>query len=215
MGRFKRLCVAGSVCLLMFVLLQSTASAQAFEPVQAGSPSVRHGVSPAAVTLFHVDEVHRSFAPRFSAFSTNLRLSAVEFVQQFPSHVVSLQWSVAQSDIPEVLTPSLEPPPEPSIYIPTETPSVTPTAVNTTNVTAPLTQQSSISLERLFSGIPPLTVVLLIPLLVVIAVLFYTLLRTEQEAERSPGEEGSGAESGRVVRRSLRVRYWRKRHIKR
>ncbi|MGZ4944752.1 MAG: hypothetical protein ACXV6K_10795 [Halobacteriota archaeon] len=215
MGRLKRLCVAGSVCLLVFVLLQSTASAQAFQTVQAGSPSVRHGVNPAALTCVHVDRVMKAFTPPFLAFSTNLHSRAVELVQQFPSHVASLQWSVAQSDIPEVLTPSLEPPPEPSIYIPTETPSVTPTAVSTTNVTTPLTQQNSISLERLFSGIPLLTVVLLAPLLVVIAVLFYTLLRTEQEGERPPGEEDSETESARVVRRSLRARYRKKRHTKR
>ncbi len=215
MGRLKQLCGVGSVCVLVFVLLQSPASAMAFEAVQADSPSVQHDVSAAAVTLFNVDEVQRSFTPPFVAFATNLPLSVFGFVQQLQSHVVSVQWSVAQSDIPEVLTPSLEPPPEPSISIPTETPSVTPTAVNTTNVTAPLTQQNSISIERLFSGIPLLTVVLLIPLLVVIAVLFYTLLKTEQEAERPPGEGGSEAESRRVVRRSLRARYWRKRHIKR
>ncbi len=92
----------------------------------------------------------------------------------------------AQSDIPEVLTPSLETPPEPSIYVPTEAPSAAPTAVNATNVTAPTTQQSGISLERLISGVPFLTVVLLVPILIVIAALFYTLLKTEHEGERSP-----------------------------
>ncbi len=92
----------------------------------------------------------------------------------------------AQSDIPEVLTPSLETPPEPSIYIPMEASTAAPTAVSAANVTAPVTQQSGISLERLISGIPLLTVVLLVPILIVIAALFYALLKTDQEGERSP-----------------------------
>ncbi len=85
----------------------------------------------------------------------------------------------AQSDIPEVLTTSLETPPEPSIYVPTEAPTATPTAGNVTNTTAHATQQSGTSLERLISGVPLLTVALLVPILVVIAALFYTLLKTE------------------------------------
>ncbi len=118
MGRFTRLCAAGSVCLLVLMLAQQAAS--------------------------------------------------------------------AQSDIPEVLTPSLEVPPEPSLYVPTEAPTAAPTAGNITNTTAPVTQQSGISLERLISGVPLLTVALLVPILIVIAALFYTLLKTEQDGERSP-----------------------------
>ncbi len=152
MGYLKRLCGAGSVCLLVCVLLQS---------------------------------------------------------------IVLTAGAQAPSDIPEVLTPSLEAPPEPSIYVPTETPSAKATAANATNSTALSAQQNSISLEKLVSGIPVLTVVLLVPLLVVIAVLFYTLFRTEQEGELLSGEEENAAESARVVRRPLRTRHWRKRHIKR
>ncbi len=170
MGRLERLCVAASMGLLIFVLLQSTASAYV-EAMQAGAQSERS--------------------------------------------TATWQLTVAQSDIPEVLTPSLEPLAEPSIYIPTETPSVTPTQAHTTNVTTPLTEQNSISLEKLVSGIPSLTVVLLVPLLIVIAVLFYTLLRAEQDAEFSPEEADNETEPAHVVRRSLRGRYGKKRHIKR
>ncbi len=157
MEHFKRLCVAGSVCLLAFLLCQAIGSAQ---------------------------------------------------------------WTVAQSDLPEVLTPSVEPPPEPSIYVPTETPSVTPvpTHAATANITAPTapnSQQNSISFERLIGGIPVLMVALLVPLLIVIAVLFYTLLRGEGEGEPSPEEAADETGSAPVVRRSHRGRYWRKRHIKR
>ncbi len=149
MGWFTRLCVSGSVCLLMCVLLQSIV--------------------------------------------------------------------LAQSDIPEVLTPSLETPAEPSLYVPTttEVPSVTPMTVNATNTTVPLAQQSSISLERLISGIPLLMVALLAPILAVIGVLFYTLFKVEQEGELSPGGEDSELPPAHSIRRSLQTRHWRKRHIKR
>ncbi len=133
----------------------------------------------------------------------------------FFQSIVLIAVAQAPSDIPEVLTPSLEAPPEPSIYVPTETPSAKATAANTTNSTVVSTQQNSVSLEKLVSGIPVLTVVLLIPLLAVIAVLFYTLFRTEQENELLPGEERGEVESSRVMRRSLRTRHSRKRHIKR
>ncbi len=149
MGRAARLCVVGSVCVLMCVLLQSIV--------------------------------------------------------------------VAQSDVPEVLTPSLEPPAEPSIYVPTTTeiPTPTPVKVNATNTTVPLAPQNSMSLERLISGIPLLMVVLLAPLLVVIGVLFYTLFKTEQEGELSLVGEDSEISPAHAVRRSLRTRHWKKRHIKR
>ncbi len=214
MERFKRLCVAGGVFLLVFVLLQSTTSAQAFEAAQAGSPSVWHRVTPTtSSTVSHIDRTQEASITPFLAFFMNPRSSAAEFTQQVRVHIAALHWSIAQSNIPEVLTPSLEPPAEPSIYVPTETPSVTPKA-STTNVTAPLTRQNSISLERLFSGIPVLTVALLVPILVVIAVLFYSLLKTEQEGELSPGEEDSETESARAARRAHRARYRRKRHKK-
>jgi len=81
---------------------------------------------------------------------------------------------------------------------------VTPTA-RTTNVTAPHGPKQHKPREALQRH----------PLLLshysshprVIAVLFYSLLRTEQEGELSPGEEDRETESARVTRRSQRARY--------
>ncbi len=216
MGWVRRLCAAGSACLLVCVLLQSTVSALPFDAVDAGLPSVGHSVLPAFSTPSLVDGLGRSFLSitPFVAALANPCLSEITFPLQGVLHVAAQHQLVAQSDIPQVLTPSLEPPAEPSLYVPPQTPSATPT-VNATNETAPLTQQPGISVERLISGIPFLMVVLLAPLLVIIAALFYSLLRAEQEADRASRAGDGETKPTRAVRRPLRARYRKKRHTKR
>ena len=211
MERFKRLCFVGSVFSLVFVLLQSTASAQAFEPDRAGSPDLWHGIIPLLSILSNLHGARASFVTPFLSLFTDLDSSEAGFAQQFSSHVTARYWSVVPSDIPEVLTPSLEAPPEPSLYVPTEAPSVTPTLTNATNVTPPLTEQNAVSLEKLLSGIPLVMVALLVPILIIIGVLFYSLLKVEQEDELSPADEDSEVEPSRVGQRSRIARYWRKR----
>ncbi|MGZ4902212.1 MAG: hypothetical protein ACXV47_04890 [Halobacteriota archaeon] len=215
MERFKRLCFVGSVFSLVFVLLQSTASAQAFEPARSDSPDLWHGISPLLSIGSNLQGTRASFVTPFFSLFAGLDSSVVGFAQQFSLHVTAQYWSVVPSDIPEVLTPSLEAPPEPSLYVPTEAPSVTPTLTNATNVTTPLTEQNDVSLEKLLSGIPLVTVALLAPILIIIGVLFYSLLKVEQEDELSAVDEDSEVEPARVGQRSRRVRYWRKRHTKR
>ncbi len=215
MERFKRLCVVGGVLFLVFVLLQSTISAQAFESARSDSPDLRQSISRPLSISPDLHGIQASFVTSFLSFATGLDSSVVEFAQQLSLHVAAQYSSAVPSDIPEVLTPSLEAPPEPSFYVPTEAPSVTPTLTNATNVITPPAEQNSVSFEKLLSGIPLVTVGLLVPLLIIIVGLFYLLLKAEQEGDPSPADKDSEVAPARVVQRSKRARYWRKRRTKR
>jgi hypothetical protein len=79
---------------------------------------------------------------------------------------------IAQEEIPNVLTPSLVPTAEPSLFAPT--PSVQPSAtVSNSSSAAGGGTGNSMSLDKIIGNISPSFIIALIPLLFVIAALFY------------------------------------------
>ncbi len=126
-------------------------------------------------------------------------LSAAHTGNSFPfvapiSYSSMVRFLIAQSDIPDVLIPSVAPSAEPTFVL--ESPTPQPAKVSTTVVTN-TTQNSTgkgFDLGKIVGSISPFFIIALIPLLFVIGALFYFFFMGDQERRVSDEDQEVEAE---------------------
>jgi hypothetical protein len=126
-------------------------------------------------------------------------LSAAHSGNSFPvvatmSYSSIVRFLVAQSDIPDVLVPSVAPSAEPTFLVDSPTPR--PAKVST-NVVTNTTQNSTgkgFDLGKIVVSISPFFIIALIPLLFVIGALFYFFFMGDQERRVSDEDQKAEAE---------------------
>jgi hypothetical protein len=126
-------------------------------------------------------------------------LSAAHKSNSFPVVVTmsdsnTIRFLIAQSDIPDVLVPSVAPSAEPT-FLP-DSPTPQPAKVST-NVVTNTTQNSTgkgFDLGKIVGSISPFFIIALIPLLFVIGALFYFFFMGDQERRVSDEDREADAE---------------------
>ncbi|MGZ4881697.1 MAG: hypothetical protein ACXV6K_02860 [Halobacteriota archaeon] len=145
-----------------------------------------HVASPCNASLVVTHAVPVTAAPQ--------TLSTVYTGNVFPSAIIVpysgvVRFLIAQSDIPEVLIPSVGPSAEPTFSQSTPTPQ--PTKVTTDvnkNTTTKNSTGTGFDLGKIVGNISPFFIIALIPLLFVIGALFYFFFMGDQE--RRVSDEG-------------------------
>jgi Na+/H+ antiporter NhaC len=177
MIQVKRRCNAGAVFAL--VLLMLALSIHAIASPSNALPVVTHTI------------------PTTTAPQTPL--SAAHTDSAFPVGAVSfsgiVRFLIAQSDIPDVLVPSVVPSAEPTF--PQNTPIPTPQARVSTNMSKNTAQNStgnSFDLSKIVGSISPFFIIALVPLLFVIGTLFYFFFMGDQERRVSDEDQEAEAE---------------------
>jgi hypothetical protein len=126
------------------------------------------------------------------------RLSTVHSDEVCPvarvSHLGAIRFLVAQSDIPDVLVPSVVPSTEPMLPQGSPTPQPPTLSTNTSNRTTVNSTGNGFSLGKIVGSISPLFIIALIPLLFVIGALFYFFFMGDQD--RGAPDEDQEAEAG-------------------
>lgn len=145
--------------------------------------------SSASVAATHATHVQTVPQTRLSAAHTDelLPISAM-------SYLGTVRFIIAQSDIPDVLVPSVVPSAEPTL--PQASPTPQSPRVSTT-VSDSATQNSTgngLDLGKIMGSISPYFIIALIPLLFVIGALFYFFFMGDQD--RGTRDEDQQAEAG-------------------
>jgi len=174
--RLKWICVIMSVVSL--IVLNATPVIQAMERADAHWYSgASHGQPPLALACCDL-VIATSILPQVSSSLMDRETTMFTSHQVFSTadHV-----PFAQSDIPQVLTPSIEPSPELPVLSPSPAPTLSNSTISNTTTIAPIAKQTSPGLDKVISSISPFMVLALIPLLLIIAALFYSLFKSEHE----------------------------------
>ncbi|MGZ4852663.1 MAG: hypothetical protein ACXV3D_05685, partial [Halobacteriota archaeon] len=120
------------------------------------------------------------------------KLSAVYTGDVFPvaaaSYLGTVRFLIAQSEIPDVLVPSVVPPAEPMLPQESPTPQASRVSPNTSNSTTQNTAENGFSLSKIVGSISPFFIIALIPLLFVIGALFYFFFMGDQD-RGAPSDE--------------------------
>jgi hypothetical protein len=135
------------------------------------------------------------------------RLSSVHTDEVFPVAAVSYQGAVrfliAQSDIPDVLIPSVVPSAEPTLPQGTPTPQLPTVSTNASNRTTGNSTGNGFGLDKIVGSISPFFIIALIPLLFVIGALFYFFFMGDQDRgapdedqETNAGLDNAGDDTG-------------------
>jgi len=103
------------------------------------------------------------------------------------AHALAIDPTIAQSNIPNVLVPSILPSAEPSFPPASSTPQAPTVSTNSPNGTAP-TAGTGGSLSKVISSISPYLIIALIPLLFIIGALFYFFFMGDQD-RGAPSDE--------------------------
>jgi len=107
------------------------------------------------------------------------------------SSALPIDATIAQSNIPNVLVPSIIPSAEPPL--PTTSPTPQPTTVSA-NTTSTATTKSGADLIKVISDISPYLIIALIPLLFIIGALFYFFFMGDQDRGASGDDEEGGVQ---------------------
>jgi len=99
--------------------------------------------------------------------------------------------TIAQSNIPNVLVPSIIPSAEPPL--PTTSPTPQP-STTLTNTSSAATTKSGVDLIKVISDISPYLIIALIPLLFIIGALFYFFFMGDQDRGASGDDEEGGVQ---------------------
>jgi hypothetical protein len=126
------------------------------------------------------------------------RLSAVHTDEVFPvaavSYLGAVRFLIAQSEIPDVLVPSVVPSAEPTLPQGSPTPQPTGISTNVSNSTTLNSTGNGFSLGKIVGSISPFFIIALIPLLFVIGALFYFFFMGDQD--RGTPDEDQEADAG-------------------
>lgn len=126
------------------------------------------------------------------------RLSAAHANDVFPvaavSYLGAVRFLIAQSDIPDVLIPSVVPSAEPTLPQGSPTPQPPKVSTNTSNRTTLNSTGNGFSLGKIVGSISPFFIIALIPLLFVIGALFYFFFMGDQD--RGAPDEDQEADAG-------------------
>jgi len=126
------------------------------------------------------------------------RLSAVHTDEVFPvvamSNLGTVRFIIAQSEIPDVLVPSIVPSAEPTLPQGSPTPQSPSVSTNVSNSAAVNSTGNGFSLGKIVGSISPFFIIALIPLLFVIGALFYFFFMGDQD--RAAPDEDQQADAG-------------------
>jgi len=126
------------------------------------------------------------------------RLSTVHTDEVFPvvamSYLSTVRFVVAQSEIPDVLVPSVVPSAEPTLLQGSPTPQSPKVSTNVSKSATLNSTGNGFSLGKIVGSISPFFIIALIPLLFVIGALFYFFFMGDQD-RRAP-EEDQEADAG-------------------
>lgn len=126
------------------------------------------------------------------------RLSAVHTDEVFPvvamSYLGTVRFVIAQSEIPDVLVPSVVPSAEPTLPQGSPTPQSPRVSTNVSHSAAVNSTGNGYSLGKIVGSISPFFIIALIPLLFVIGALFYFFFMGDQE--RGTPDEDQQADTG-------------------
>jgi hypothetical protein len=101
---------------------------------------------------------------------------------------------IAQSEIPDVLVPSVVPSAEPTLPQGSPTPQSSRVSTNVSNSAAVNSTGNGFSLDKIVGSISPFFIIALIPLLFVIGALFYFFFMGDQD--RGTPDEDQQADAG-------------------
>jgi hypothetical protein len=133
-------------------------------------------------------------APRAMPVQTvpQTRLSTVHTDEVFPvvamSYLSTVRFVIAQSDIPDVLVPSVVPSAEPTLLQGSPTPQSPKVSTNVSKSATLNSTGDGFSLGKIVGSISPFFIIALIPLLFVIGALFYFFFMGDQD-RRAPDED--------------------------
>ncbi len=148
--------------------------------------------SPSSASLVVIHDTPVTTAPQTHLLATHTSIAFPDVVTMSYSGTVRVL--IAQSDIPDVLIPSVVPSAEPTFTQDTPTPQ--PAKVSTT-VSKNTTQNSTgkgFDLGKIVGSIPLFFIIALIPLLFVIGALFYFFFWGDQERRVSDEDQEAEAE---------------------
>jgi len=126
------------------------------------------------------------------------RLSVVHTDEGFPvlamPYLGTVRFMIAQSEIPDVLVPSVVPSAEPTLPQGSPTPQSSRVSTNVSNSAAVNSTGNGFSLDKIVGSISPFFIIALIPLLFVIGALFYFFFMGDQD--RGTPDEDQQADAG-------------------
>jgi hypothetical protein len=126
------------------------------------------------------------------------RLSAAYTDEGFPvvamPYLGTVRLIIAQSEIPDVLVPSVVPSAEPTLPQGSPTPQSPSVSTNVSNSATLSSTGNGFSLDKIVGSISPFLIIALIPLLFVIGALFYFFFMGDQD--RGTPDEDQEADAG-------------------